>query len=292
MRPGLRMPCGSKVAFRRRWSSSSGRGSGLEDAAVLVAAAKKRRVAAGARGARAPLRRRRRPRIQRSAPPHSMSCRPGSAERRRGRWQRDAPQRRASRKKACVVLAHLVPERCRRLRSPRRRASARAARTAARRPTAARSSAPSRARRRRDRTAAGRPTRSSSSIACASSMLERAASAPHAGSGSTLSETSASSPSVPSEPTIEPRDVVARDVLHHLAAEARERGPCPSSMRTPSTKSRALPAIGAARSGQSGGDAAAERRASAEVRRLEREHLAVRSRSACSISASGVPRAR
>ena len=215
---------------------------------------------------------------QRSAPPHSISCSPPRSVYGAVDLHRQAPQRRAvasrGREERVRVVAH-ASSRTRRRRAPRCAAELRD-RGLDRRLRAGQAHAQAaivKARRRqRQRLAAPFVGAADRLVGRA---LERDASLRSRGSGRHLSDTSVMTPSVPSAPVISrdtskpatffitrPPNVRCSPVaVEHLHAEhevAHGAG------------------VGPARPRQTAGDGAAERAAGAEVRRLEREHLAAR----------------
>ena len=223
----------------------------------------------------APARRRARRRSsQRNAPPHSTSCAPPSSaygavaltdSRHSAR-----PGARAAAKNGCVCSRTLAEEvvagrephrrRCgrRRPRPPgRRRPRARAGgRRPGRSPTAAAAARPSRRLGARLRPAGTRAP----------------ASPPPSGSGWHLSEISSSNPSVPSAPAIS--RATSKPATFFITRPPNARS-APLPVEDPHAQHEVAhrAGVGPARPGQARGDRAAERRARAEVRRLEREHL-------------------
>ena len=93
------------------------------------------------------------------------------------------------------------------------------------------------------------------------------------GSGRHLSDTSASDAQRAERAGHQPRDVEARDVLHHPPAEREVVAAAVDDAHAEDEVAHRA-RIGAPRSGEPRRDRAAQRRAGAEVRRLEAEHLA------------------
>ena len=240
------MPAGSNARFSSRCSARSAGGSGANAPAALSRAAEQRRMAARARAAAARTGAASRVRLAASAAPRPIrsaarradraaaSC-DGSDSRHSGASPREERIGRArgcpvQKRAACAAATRSPPSFC---------AAARTALARARQAQRQLAVAPGAGR---DRQRLAGPAVERSRAPCACGISKRSVSFA-AGSGSTLSETSRIRPSVPSEPGQQARHVVAGDVLHHLAAEARARCRAPSMMRAPSTKSRTAPAL-------------------------------------------------
>ena len=134
----------------------------------------------------------------------------------------------------------------------------------------------------------GWPPHSLSCASAAPASISKRSVALAGATGSTFSETSQITPSMPIEPASSARDVVAGDVLHHLAAEAQHLGAAVEQRRAEHVVAHAADR-GARRPGQAGGDHAADGAAGAPKRGGSNGRHWPRSASAASSSASGVP---
>ena len=173
---------------------------------------------------RAPCPRRPCVRSQRSAPPHSISCAPGSSsggacEGSDRRHSGASPAKNGSvcsrmpdqKRSACAASTTLAADSLRRRRAPR-----------SARPTGARRSSPS--CQALAETGSGCPAQRLSALERLVLAAARARSVSSCGGrGSTLSETSRISAERAERAGEQARHVVAGDVLHHLAAEGEHR---------------------------------------------------------------------
>ena len=271
MRPGLKMPAGSNAAFNCRCRRSTTGSSGGKQPTLLVRGAKQRCMTF--RAARSLAHRvcghsRLQP-AQGAVPFDQLTAL--QLERRRGRGNREAPQR---------LFAGEERHRCARARRTRTPASVDSppSAVAAARTAAADAGKPHAELAVVPRTGAERQRLPGPAVhqleRARLRRLEHAASSRAPARGATLSETSAISPSVPSEPAMQARHVVTGDVLHHLAAEAEHLPAAVDQLYAEhevAQRARACPPWAR----QAGGHAAADGRAGAEMRRFEGQHLLV-----------------
>ncbi len=157
------------------------------------------------------------------APPHSIELGTGQFERAGASTAATtATAGRCIAEKAEPLFAHCRPEFVRLRRPPRRPVAARAASTAACAPD--RRTISSSSCQQVAEIGSGWPAQRSSSQAPAPGASRTAASPPPRASGSTLSDTSRINAQRAQRTRHQARDVVAGDVLHHLAAEASALG--------------------------------------------------------------------
>ena len=334
MRPGLSMPCGSNAAFTPRRSAASGAGCGSKTGTAARRRRRRAPAWRGRRQRRATSRahlgrRHRRPCAARPArPPSRRSAstagrRGGNRSTSRGAGGGGTETRHTGRSLPPAkgsTVAHLrARARCERrlsaavdapegggsaaARPPQPRGdrgpkpSSRSAVTARRRQRAVEHAAGDvRAGARRPRPRTGRSWRAPWRLARPHvGQAEQQQAWPRSSApGSTLRVTSVSTASVPQEPAISLEQVVAGDVLDHLAAGLEHLAAAGDGVEAEEMVARRA-GPDAPRAGEVGSEHAAEvARAGAppssgpSVRRLEGEHLAVLGEQR-SISASGVP---
>ncbi len=216
---------------------------------------------------------------QRCAPPHSISWLARQVQRRRRRRHRQPPQGGVLRrsKNGCGLLAQAAARSRRRRPLPRRRGAS--SRRIDRGSRARQAHAPARRRARQlAEIGSGWPPH------CVQAR-ERVGLGP-CRNAAWFPRTGAAAPSA-TPPAAGPACRASRPAAATRRSRRRSSSPgrrkCSTSPRpsistAPSTKSRSAPTAGAARAGQARGDHAAQRGASAEMRRLEGQHLVLLAR--------------
>ena len=299
-RPGLKMPCGSNARLQplvdARTTAAPAAGTRRPTCRRRETASRGRRAAAAVRGS---PRRRQRRRAQPALRPAPLD----QLRRRRARAAaRSAAPTGATGRVRCSIASRREKNAWRWSRRPCQNGAAAlgdrlAAELARRRLDRGRGAGQAQRQRRRScqalarAAAAGRPSAFERRSASASRMSKRSV-ASATGRGSTLSDTSAITPERAERAGQQARDVVAGDVLHHLAAEVQHLAAARRSACAPSTKSRTAPA--AARGAGRTGRPRPCRRGSRPAPKCGGSNASIWpcSASAASISASGVPRAR
>ncbi len=269
MRPGFRMPTGSKACFNRRCSAIMPGGKGWKTSSSPTAP--RYSVAcppAAARGGAHRGGRERGAQPAQGAAPLDVLC-AGQRERRRGRRHRQPPQRTGCAKERQLLVTQRVPVRCGIVHGDTaQRSGGRAYRAvgtaqAQAQPLAVvtrgrqRQRAAGDAVHRRDRLRGIARTRDGDLARRQRQHLERDIEQ-HAQRAERAAHQS--------------RHVVAGDVLHHLAAESEQLAASVDAAHAEHEVARRT-GIGTPRAGHRAGDSAAERRRRRAPRRLEAEHL-------------------
>ena len=239
-------------------------------------ASRDRRAPAPTRAALRPPTRRRTT-SQRSAPPHSINCVAGQVGARRRRAYRQPPQRRVAARRRTRTVERLVaqraPERRRRRTSSPPMIGARRSTTAAGAPDRRTDSRPSMQARRRQRQRPAAPFVHASQRLASRRIRGRASFRPSGAAGTSAKSRSA-------RPACRARRSSAatrRSRRRSSSPGRRTRAASPVPSIDAHAEHEVAHRAGCGRRGpdKPAGDDAAERRAGAVVRRLEREHLAV-----------------